>query len=233
MAKVRYNSELFDLIKDLTAITTQVVFVKDEDGKVFVKRADSESTIAYTLKAPSEFFDFTEDEIAFYNYPEFYQYFKALGEPELSISQKVVTLKVGSSKSSYLLSNPESIEPGPRSINFPGGDVKIRLTSENLDELLKMIGLINAKKAHVYGNGKKITIKVFNDLHSNTFEKSFKVENLTEFDGEIDFVMFASTFINLPARRDYNIEIVSDGFIGIQLEDENIELNIYTGRVKE
>jgi len=232
MSKVQYNSELFDLLKDLTSINTQVVFEKDEEGKISVKRADSESTIAYQLKAPANYFEFEADQLAFYNYPEFYQYFKALGEPELSINQKSITLKEGSSKTNYLLSNPESIPDGPKSINFKDPDVRIELSAEDLDELLKMIGLINSKKAEVTGNGEELTIKVFNNLHSNTFEKKFKAENLSEFNGEIDFVMFSTTFSNLPSKRNYVIEIKSQGFIKISLVDENIKLDIYTGRVK-
>lgn len=197
-----------------------------------VRHADSESTIAYELRAGREYFDFDGDQVAFYNYPEFFQYFKALGEPELSINQKSMTLKEGGSKTSYLLSNPEAIEKGPKTINFNNPDVRIKLSSDDLDEMLRMIGLINAKKVQVYGNGKKLTVKIYQSLHDNTFEKVFKVENLADLDEEIDFVMFADTFKNLPVKRDYVIEIKKQGFIRIALVDENIGLDIYTGKIK-
>jgi len=232
MSNVQYKIELFDLLKDLTSINTQVVFEKDDEGNILVRRSDSESTIAYQLKAPKEYFDFESEQIAFYNYPEFYQYFKALGEPDLSINQKNITLKEGSSKTSYLLSNPESIPSGPKSINFKDPDIRLQLTSEDLDELLKMIGLINGKKAQIIGDGKNITFKIFHTLHDNTFEKTFAAENLSNFTDEIDFVMFSTTFSNLPSKRNYVIEIKSQGFIKISLVDENIKLDIYTGRVK-
>jgi len=235
MSVIKYNSELFDILKDLTAINTQIIIEKGPEGEVVVSRADTESTIAYRLTAPSNYFDFdTSEKIAFYNYPEFYQYFKALGEPDISINQKDIRLDAGSSKSNYLLSNPESIQPGPKAINFISGDVKMNLSSDDLDELLKMIGLINSKKAQITGNGKNITIKIFNNLHDNTFEKTFEVENINGDDGvEIDFVMFSDTFKNLPPKKDYVIEIKAQGFIKISLVDENIGLDIYTGRVKK
>lgn len=232
MSKVQYNVELFDLLKDLTSINTNVVFEKDDEGNIVIRRADSESTIAYQLKAPKDYFDFEEDQIAFYNYPEFYQYFKALGTPEMSITEKKITLVEGNSKTGYLLSNPESIPAGPKSINFKDPDVRINLSAAELDELLKMIGLINSKKTQVFGNGNEITFKVFNNLHDNTFEKKFKVENLSSFTDEIDFVMFSDTFKNLPPKRDYTIEIKVQGFIKISLVDEKVSLDIFTGRVK-
>lgn len=232
MAKLQYNAELFDLLKDLTSINTNVVFEKDDKGSIVVRRADSESTIAYQLKAPKDYFEFDEEQIAFYNYPEFYQYFKAFSQPEMSISEKKITLIDGNSKTEYLLSNPETIPSGPKSINFKDPDVRINLSASELDELLKMIGLINSKKAQIFGNGSNITIKVFNNLHDNTFEKTFKVENLSNLTEDIDFVMFSDTFKNLPPKRDYVVEIKSQGFIKISLVDEKISLDIFTGRVK-
>jgi len=229
---VQYNAELFDLLKDLTSIDTNVVFEKDDKGNIVVRRADSESTIAYQLKAPKDYFDFDEEQIAFYNYPEFYQYLKAFAQPEMSIGEKKITIVDGNSKTEYLLSNPETIQAGPKTINFKDPDVRINLSAMELDELLKMIGLINSKKAQVIGNGESITIKVFNNLHDNTFEKTFKVENLSKFKEDIDFVMFSDTFKNLPPKRDYVVEIKAQGFIKISLVDEKISLDIFTGRVK-
>ncbi|MFW6173270.1 MAG: hypothetical protein ACOC5T_05945 [Elusimicrobiota bacterium] len=232
MSKVQYNSELFDLVKDLTSINTQIVFEKDDEENILVRRSDSESTIAYELKAPREYFDFSGEKVAFYQYPVFFQYFKAIGEPEIHISEKSLTLKEKGSKTNYLLSNPESIEKGPREINFVDPDIRINLTSGDLDEILKMIALINAKKVQVFGNDDKLTIKVYQSLHDNTFEKTFEVENLSNIDEEIDFVMFAETFKNLPVKRDYTVEIKKQGFIKISLVDENISLDIYTGKIK-
>lgn len=233
MKKIAYNSDLFDILKDLTAINTSIIFEKTEDNKILVKRADSESTIAYQLTAPLEYFNFDKDQIAFYNYPEFYQYFKALTQPEMSITENNITLIEGNSKTNYLLSNPESIPAGPKSINFKDPDIRFNLSSTELDELLKMIGLINSKKTQVIGNSESITFKVFNTVHDNTFEKTFKIENLSKFTDEVDFTMFSETFMNLPSKRDYIIEIKSSGFIKISLVDDNINLSIYTGKVKQ
>lgn len=231
MKKIDYKIELFDLLKDLTSINTQIVFEKEEDN-IIVKRADSESTIAYKLSVSKDYFDFEDDQVAFYDYTNFYQYIKAFQNPELFIDQKNLVIKSNNSKVSYLLSNPESIPAGPKSINFTSPDIRFNLTSADLNELLQMIGLINAKKAQLIGNGEKITIKIFNSLHENSFEKEFTVENLTKSNVDIDFVMFSDTFANLPGKRNYVVEIKSAGFTKISLEDKNIQLDIFTGRVK-
>ena len=231
MSKLQYNAELFDLLKDLTSIDSSVIFEKDDEN-IVVRRSDSESTIAYQLKAPKDFFDFGDDQVAFYAYLDFYQFLKSFTDPEISIDGKKILIKGESSKTEYILSNPESIPNGPKTINFKDPDVRINLSSAELDELLRMIGLINSKKTQIIGNGDKITFKVFNNLHDNTFEKTFKVENLSNLKEDIDFVMFSDTFKNLPPKRDYVIEIKSQGFIKISLVDDKINLDIFTGRVK-
>jgi len=232
MSKVQYNPEVFDLLKDLTSIDTNVVFTK-EGNQIVVRRADSESTIAYQLKAPKDYFAFEESQIAFYNYPEFYQYLKAFTQPEMSIDNKFINLVEGDSKTHYLLSNPETIPDGPKTINFKDPDIKLTLAATDLDKILQMIGLINSKKTQVSGDGKSITFKIFNNLHDNVFEKTFKVENLSNLDEEINFVMFSDTFKNLPPKRDYIVEIKAQGFVKISLVNEKVSLDIFTGRVKE
>jgi len=232
MKQITYNKDLFELLKDLSNINKQIIFDKDIDNNLVVMRADSESTIAYQLTAPKEYFDFDEAQIAFYNYPEFYQYFRTFNNPDLMIDQSNIKFRSGSSNSTYLLSNPESITAGPKSFNFNDADFKINLTSDDLDELLKMINLIDSKKAQIVCKDDKVSIKIFNNLHDNTFEKIFDATNMSKCDEEIDFVIFAETFRNLPSKRNYTIDIKSVGFIKISLIDEHMKLNVFTGRVK-
>jgi hypothetical protein len=234
MYKVNYNPGLLDILKDLSRIDMSVIFEKDEKNNVVVKRADTEQTIAYQLKAPSEYFSVQDDKIAFYMYNEFYQYYKAFsdGDPEISIDNNKIFLSLNESKSDYKLSSPESIKDGPKSINFTNPDIKFNLTSKDLDEFSRMIALIKPKKIQIFGTGDKITLKIFNNIHENTFEKTFHVENFGEIDDEIDFVIFSETLDCLPIKRDYTIEIKKQGFVKISLIDENISLDIFTGKVK-
>jgi hypothetical protein len=232
MNAVAYKSELFDVLKDLTAINNQVIFEKQDD-KVMIRRSDAESTIAYQLLAPKEYFAFDEEKLAFYNYMEFYQYFRAINTPEIFIDGAKIFIKSGSAKVDYILSNPESIQAGPKSINFKSPDIKFCLSSADHDELMKMINLIKPKKAQITSNGENVKVKLFNNLHDNTFEKTFDIENVSKNKDEIDFVIFSETFENIPLKRDYTIEIKKEGFIKISLVDENLSLDIYTGKIKQ
>jgi hypothetical protein len=234
MKKVEYNSEIFDLVKNLTLINSSIIFEKDEEGNVVVRRSDREQTVAYQLVAPNSYFDFDNEFIAFYEFIEFYNYFKAFTtKPEIYVDDLKLVMKNEGSKTDYLLSNPEVIDKGPKSINFTNPDIKFKINSSDLDEFIRMNGLIKPRKAKIFGNSEKITIKLFNNLHDNTFEKTFNVESFGDIDEEIDFVIFSDTLTYLPIKNDYSIEIKKQGFVKISLLDKNIKLDIYTGKVKE
>jgi hypothetical protein len=233
MEKVKYNSEFFDILKDLVSISNSVI-IKKENDKIAIRRADTDITIAYSLKTPLEYFDFpvNNEEITFYNYGEFYQYFKSFNQPDIFIDNKKITLKENNSKIDYVLSNPESFEKkSPKEPNFGDSDISFNLSPKDHDELVKMITLIKPKKAKITGDSKQISLTLFNQLHDNSFEKTFEVTN---FNGnpEVDFLIFSDTFLHIPPKRDYMINIKSVGFVKISLINNDMNLDIFTGKVK-
>lgn len=234
--KIEYSVELFDLIKDLTPITNSVIFQKDEDENVVVCRSDSESTIVYRLVAPKNYFNF-EDTIAFYDYNNYYQYLKAFKDPSLLMKdEKTILIRSndGNATTEYLLSDPEAIKAGPKAINFKDANVKFNLSSYDLDQIIKMITLIDPKKAQITTDGNKVKVKIYSNmnLHENTFEKVFDIEEKNDLDDEIDFVIFSDTFQKIPLKKNYSVEIKKEGFVKISLINDNVNLDVYTGKVK-
>jgi len=233
MEKIKYNPELFDILRDLVSISNSVIIQKS-DGNISIKKTDSDVTIAYCLKAPANHFDFpdTNDDVTFYNYGEFYQYFKSFDKPDIFIDNAKITLKENNSKIDYVLSNPESFEKKiPKEPKFGEPDISFKLKPEDHDEIIKMITLIKPQKARIVGNSKKVSICIFNKLHSNTWEKTFKVEKANA-DQEVDFLIFSSTFLNVPPKREYSFNIKSQGFVKISLLNNDMNLDIITGKVK-
>jgi hypothetical protein len=235
--KVEFKQEIFDVVKDLSLINNSVIFSKSEEGdKILVKRKDIEQTIAYILEVPVDYFNFHTSDIAFYNYNEFYQYLKAFDNPELKVDENKIYMLENNSKIDYILSDKESIakEGSINNVKFLNPDISIKLSSTDLDEIVKMNSLIRAKKAKLYGNLKDgISIKIFNNQHENSFEKTFAAEKIAEdFDGKVDFTIFSDMFTKIPQKRNYLIEIKKEGYIKISLIDENIKLSVYTGFVK-
>jgi len=233
MEKVNYNSELFDVLRDLVSISNSVI-IKKENDQIVIRKADSDVTIVYSLKAPNEYFNFpsNNDDVTFYNYGEFYQYLKSFTNPDIFIDNKKITLKENNSKIDYVLSNPESFEKKvPKEPNFGEADVSFNFSPADHDEIVKMITLIKPKKARISGNHEKINISIFNQLHDNLFEKVFSVTN-AKGEQEIDFLVFTDTFLHIPPKREYTINIRSSGFLKVSLINNAMNLDIVTGKVK-
>lgn len=229
---IQYNSEIFELVQSLVPINNSIIFEKSPDGeKVMVRRADSEMSVAYILDAPSTYFDFPVDKLAFYNYNEFYQFFGTYSEPKIDLNDIKVTLSEGNAKTDYIISNPEMLPAGPKTINFKDPSISFKLTAEDIDKISKMNTLIKAKRARLIGNKDAITIKLFSSMHDNAYENEWEVEALNDFDGEFDFVIFSELFVKLPPKKDYNVEIISTGWVRVSLVDETFNLDIYTGCV--
>lgn len=236
MEQIKYNPELFDILRSLVSISNSVI-IKKENNEIVIRKADADVTIAYNLIAPEDFFNFpvNNDDVTFYNYTEFYQYLKSFSNPEIYIDNKKITLKENNSKIDYTLSNPESFDKKiPKSPNFGEADITFKLSHTDHDEIIKMITLIKPKRARIVGDSKKVTISIFNQNHDNSFEKVFDVINAAE-SQEVDFLIFSDTFNHIPTKRDYSMNIKSSGqaaYLKVSLLNSDMKLDIYTGKVK-
>ena len=233
MEKIKYNPEFFDILRDLVSISNSVI-VRKENGEVVVRRADSDVTILYSLKAPVEYFDFpeTNEDVTFYNYGEFYQYLKSFAQPDISIDRMKITMKELSSKMDYVLQNPESFEKKvPKEPKYGDPDVSFSLAPSDHDEIIKMITLIKPKKAKIVGDSKKVNVVVYNQLHDNSFEKTFNVTSATG-NPDIDITIFSDTFLHIPPKREYSFGIKDNTYVKISLLNSNMNLSIFTGKIK-
>lgn len=227
---IKYKSEYFDLINDLTSINKSIIFDKKDDS-VIVKRNDQEKTIAYILKAPAEYFDIDE-RIGFYDYVEFYRFFKTIDNPDIIRNHNKLVLSKGDSKLNYKLSDTERMKTGPKKVNFTDVDFEFELDKESLNELLKIHTNIRSKAATFSCKGNKIIIKIFKDEEDNSFKKIFEGKNLSNIEESIEFNIFSDLFEKLPSKKDYIVSIKAPGYLKISLKDEIMELNIFTGRIK-
>lgn len=225
-----YKTEYFDLIQDLTTIDKSIIFDREDDN-VVVRRNDQEKTVAYILKAPVKYFDIDE-RIGLYDYVEFYRFLKTIENVNIIKKNNKLVLSNKSSKLNYLLSNVETMKTGPKKISFNDADFEFELDKDSLHELIKIHNTIKSRVATFSCKDNEITIKIFKDEEDNSFEKIFEAKNLSGIKESIDFDIFSDLFEKLPTKRDYTVSIKSPGYLKISLKDENINLNIFTGRTK-
>ena len=233
---IEYKRELFDFVNDLTAINPSIAFERVQDDvygtdRIVVRKADKNRTLVYTLSVPVEYFDIKET-VAFYAYSNFYKFLTSIKNVKLSVVENLMVLNGTGIKLNYLLSDEEGITNGPKSIGFKDPAVRFTLTSEAIDEIVKLNSLVKGSKAKISCSGTTITVTIYTTDSDNSFEKTFECERLTDYDEDIEFVIFSNRFEYLPSKRDYVVDITAAKYIRISLINETFDFNLYTGVAK-
>lgn len=240
-----YDKKLFEVVQSLSPINNSIVMVKDGDN-ISIKHKHPETFIWMNLTAPSKAFDFQQDQIAFYNFSEFFQFMKLFESPEIDIENNKLVISDKSSKTEYYLKDPracsEVIDMTKLYKNWGSSDFKFQFTQRDLESFSKASSLISSdkkRKARVYGNATTVNIDLVNmninpkqKAYDKTYSKKFNIENLTGFSDEFSFTINADFLLNIP-KRDYVFEIKTVGQIKASFADDPITVDLFTGKIKE
>jgi len=237
MDEIKYKPEFLELVNDLTQVTNQIVIQKT-DTEVYILRQDSEKIVNYTLKAPREYFDFPMEDMSFYNFNEFYKFFKIFNNPKMFADSNMIYMSDDSSRIEYLLSDKNTLfrHCEGKDYNIPNPDIRVKLSKQDLDTLVKMTGSFQAKRMRIMGDENELYIKIVTEeqSRSNTFNMKFDFENLSGFTGEFDF-MIRAEFLEkqLPKKRPYELDILNKGFVRAHMVSDKPELNLnlYTAHI--
>jgi len=233
---IEYKRELFDFVNDLTAISPSIGFERVYDevygvDRIVVRKADKNRSLVYTLSVPVEYFDIKET-VAFYMYSNFYKFLTSIKNVKLSLDENLMIMNGSGVKLNYILSDEEGITNGPKAIGFKDPAVRFTLTSEAIDEIVKLNTLVKGSKAKILCSGTNITITIYTTDSDNSFEKTFECERLTDYDEDIEFIILSNRFEYLPSKRDYVVDITENKYVRISLINETFDFNMYTGVAK-
>ena len=239
--ELQFNPTVLEVISTLTKINQSVIIWRDEKD-IRISMADGERLIIYSMHVPHEYFDI-EDSIAFYNYTEFYQFYKSISDSSLVVGEEEILIGGSDSKLKYYLSPVEKINiasddkpMSPKSINFSGHGYEFPLTKKTLAEIKKMVSMLGVTNINFAKNvgDKHIIIKAYNHSAEIDFEKFVPIKQVTDKDDGFNFDIIADHIERLPVVYDYNVSIKSSGGIKFSavMSDENITLDIITARRK-
>jgi len=236
--EVKYDSDLLSLLNDLCSINESIIIKKDDNKKnLEVQRSNNAKSIAYRLGMNPEVFNFDGESIAFYKFAEFYQLLTCFDTPDLHQSDSKLIVSKDKSKINYILSDPETLSKGPKNIKFENPQVSFQLTSSDIKELKKMIGLLVAKNTRFTCSDKKVDITCYNSGHDNSFTKTYETDTLKK---EMSFPISSEIFTVIP-DGDYTIELMEKVLPNkkevhvtrFTLQKENISLEIFTAQINE
>jgi len=233
---VTFNKEVLTLLKELTPISDAVIMTKKKDsnnkttGDVYISQANESEVLGYILKAPNNLLTFDGDELAFQEFSEFFQLYSLFNEePKIEqVDAAKLIMKGGSTKISLIVGEADVLESGPEEIPFGKPDASLKITSAQLLELRKKIGLIKAEKVDITVAEKYISLRFFLDNNNNSIEETFAVKNNSTF----QFTTNVDMFVDVP-KSDYVINLVKAGMVEMVHSSQIVDLRIYSGEVDD
>lgn len=229
MAKLEYTKEVVDLINELAIINPSIILEKKEND-VYITRTNASTTIAYRFSVNEKTFNFEGNEIAFYDFSEFYQLLSCFSDPIMEQKEAKVIIQKDKSKINYNLSDVETIKRGPAKLDWKDPAVTLSLTMEEIKSIRKMIGLLKVENAKLSCKAGELEITLHNAGHDNSFSKIFKAETITNLE-DFEFSIASEIFTMLP-QGDYELGVMDAGLVRFKLESENVNLELFTAETE-
>ena len=235
---VKYNKEVLSLINELTKINTKLLIEKEEvdkkeePKKILIDGKNADTTIAYKFSTDIENFTFDGEEVAFYDFSEFYELFDVLETPKVvQINNDKFEIKKNKTKITYFISDSEAVGSGFSEINFQDPDFTFVVSEEQLKDLRKMITLIQADTITISIEKGQVNVKLSSGEKNNSYETQFETED----DCKEDFSVTTETdaWEKIPEGT-YDIQVKSEGIVRFKyLENDKVSLDIYAAEIEE
>lgn len=166
------------------------------NANILIKEGNNLSTLAIaknimaTVKVKETF----GEEVGIFNLPELLGVIAMMGDPEVVLDKKFMTLTEGKSKMKYVYADSSILTFMQKEIKMPSVDVEFNLSAANLNQILKAAAAVGVQDVAVVGDGENIVLKVLDkkndssnqytiDLNTETdktFTVYFKIENFKQ-----------------------------------------------------
>lgn len=229
--KIEYNENTMALINELSLINPSMI-MKSEDDVITIKASSTDKAVAYVFTCPADHFGFDGEEIAYYNFSEFYKLFSVMDAPSIKQAGPDLTMAKDRSTIKYRLSKSDVIPQPFNKVSFSDPDVVIRLTSEYIKKLYTFVSsnMLGANRLRLKVEGNEITLTLVSTKHANNYSEVIELEN--EVEEGFEFVISTSIFTNLPSNADFDFSIKEAGIVQFKLINESgVSLDLYTGQV--
>lgn len=169
-----------DILKNFSSINTNLVI--RAGSKIETMSASKDIMVSYDCE------ESFAQQMSIFNMNEFLGVLNAFNKPELDLDVKYVTIKQGKQKVKYNYADEAFlITPPKKGLNFPAADISFELGDVTLSKLQKMASILSAEDMSVIGDGKTISIKIFDKKNPSTNTFDFDVETDTSEIFQVNF----------------------------------------------
>lgn len=188
---MKLSKETIGLVKNFAGI----------NGNLLLKEGNRLSTISAQKNVMAEVTvaETFPEQFGIYDLNEFLGILSLFDDPDLSFSDKFVTIKEGINSVKYFAADPSVLSAPTKAITFPSSDVEVKITASQLNLLLKTASVLRSQDVSIVGDGGKIKIQVGDKKNAtaNTYEVvvgetdtsfrvNLKVENLKMLPGDYE-----------------------------------------------
>jgi hypothetical protein len=187
---MKLSQDTITILKNFSTINQSIIF---KPGNV-IRTISPQKTVMASATVPDEF----PREAGIYNLSRFLSTLSMYSEADLTFEDKRVLFKQGKSMS-YLTYTDASmiVAPPQKQIDLPGIDVSVKMSAENLQNVLKATGILGLPEVAFVGQDGSCYLKAIDssnpsaDSHSidvgeteDTFSLIIKTENLQILPGD-------------------------------------------------
>lgn len=163
------------------------------NANILIKKGNKLSTLAVAknIMAEVEVDETFDKEVGIFNLPELLGVVQMMGDPEIKLDSKFMTLSEGKSKLRYVYADSSILTFPQKDIKMPSEDITFDMTSGQLMQIQKAAAALGVQDIAVVGDGTSIVIQVTDkkndgsnqytiDLNTETtkeFTVYFKIEN--------------------------------------------------------
>jgi hypothetical protein len=167
-----------------------------------------------------------EKDFVIYDLNRFLSLCGSLTDPEIIINSDTnnLTIKSGTSKTTYGLADGSMIvAPPAKELKIENAEVNFRLTKEDMNQVLKMSGILGLPNVAVIGDGSEIYISALDVKNADTDIFSIKVGETTA-----NFKLIFNTENLKMIPGNYDVAISSKGISHFKHATDPIEYWIAT-----
>lgn len=234
MKNVSFNKEVLSLINELAAVNQSIKLYK-EDGRVIIKTQNPQETIAYILTTEEQSFDFDGDELAFYNYSDFYKWISTLNATTMSQDENgMLQIGNGRQKGQYQSSDTDIVKGARFEIDFEEPDATLVLSVDDLKELQKLRALVakEGNNLRISFSEKTAHVEIYSSETNNIVETDMALERTVEEDFSLrisdEFLM------TIPTKYSYRVDVLKAGLVRLSMNNDiGVDVEIYVAEVEE
>jgi len=186
---MKLSKDTVAVFKNFAGINSNLLL---KEGNKIATISSQKNVMADTVVAES-----FPSEFGVYDLNEFLGAMSIFEDPELTFSEKFVTISEGGRSIKYFAAAADVLVAPQKSITFPDAEVNFTLTASQLDMIRKTASVLRSDDLSIVGDGSKITAVVGDKKNATgnsfseavgTTDKSFKVnlkvENLKMLPGD-------------------------------------------------